>query len=170
MPIREKLGNLNSIDAGNRAIDWLQLEWHETTKRILHKRTAFGKEIVLKFLAESQNLQQDDVIYIDEKTLIAVQILPCEVIVIHPTTMYQMAAVCYEIGNKHLPLFYEGDRILIPYEAPVFRMLHAAGFDIRKDVRQLLHPLKTSVAAHEHRSSESLFSKILKLTTAPDAT
>lgn len=170
MIIKEKLGNLKSFESSNRVMDWLPLEWHETNKRILHKHTTFGKELTLKFLQQAPNLQQDDVLYTDEKTIIAVQILPCEVIIIHPTSMYQMAAVCYEIGNKHLPLFYETDAVLIPYEAPVFRMLQAAGFDIKKEVRQLLHPLRTSVAPHEHRSSESLFSRILKLTSTPDAT
>lgn len=170
MIIKEKLGNLKSFESSSRVIDWLQLEWHETSKRILHKRTIYGKEIILKFLQEAPNLQQDDVLYFDEETIIAIQILPCDVIVIQPETMYQMAGICYEIGNKHLPLFYENDAVLIPYEAPIFRMLQAAGFEVKKDVRQLLHPLKTSVAPHEHRSSESLFFKILKRTTTPDAT
>jgi urease accessory protein len=165
MIIREKRGTLKDLKQAGRVVDWLQLEWYETSKRILHKRTLAGVELTLKFLAEAPNLQQNDVLYADEKTIIAIAILPCEVIVIQPGSMHQMAAACYEIGNKHLPLFYEDDLLLIPYEAPLFRLLQAAGFTIRKEEKQLLQPLKTSVVAHEHRSSESLFSKILKLTT-----
>ncbi len=163
MLIQEKLGTLQNVDCSGRVVDWLPLEWHETGKRILHRRTVKGIDVTLKFLGTAQQLQQDDVLHADEKTIIAVQVLPCDVIIIQPKTMHEMAAACYEIGNKHLPLFYEESTLLIPYEAPLFRMLQASGFDIKKEVRQLLHPLKTSVAAHAHSSSESLFSKIMKL-------
>ena len=145
--MQEKLGTLKSLETDNRTIDWLQLEWYETGKRILHKQTTSGKALTLKFLKEAPNLQQDDVLYADDKVVIAIVILPCDVIVIEPASMYQTAAVCYEIGNKHLPLFYEGDTLLIPYEAPIFRMLQAAGFPIKRDVRKLLQPLKTSPSA-----------------------
>lgn len=165
MIIKGKLGCLKDFETANCTIDWLQLEWYETTKRILHKCTQSGLELTLKFLSEAPNLQQDDVLYADERNRIVVDILPCDVIVIQPASMFQMAAACYEIGNKHLPLFYQGDTLLIPYEAPIFRMLQAGGFTVKKHVQKLLQPLKTSVAPHAHESRESLFSKILKLTT-----
>lgn len=168
MLIRQKTGTLNDIETKGRAVDRLPLEWHETGKRILHRRTTAGREITLKFLQQPQNLQQDDVLYVDEEMIIAVQILPCEAIIVQPKNMREMATVCYEIGNKHLPLFYEEHSLLIPYEAPLFRMLVAAGFDVKTEQRQLLYPLKTSVAPHAHQSGESLFSKILKLTATPD--
>ena len=77
-----------------------------------------------------------------------------------------MASVCYEIGNKHLPLFYEAEEVLVAYEAPLFRLLAASGYEVSAGKRKLIHPLKTSVAAHEHqgKNSETLFSKIMRLT------
>ena len=122
----------------------------------------------MKFLNGAPNLQQDDVLYADEQRVISITILPCDVIVIQPNSMFQMATACYEIGNKHLPLFYEEDILLIPYEAPIYNMLQAAGFDVKKDVQRLVKPLKTSVSPHEHRSNESLFSKIMKLSTSTE--
>ncbi len=166
MIIREKLGKLNSFETNGKTIDHLCLEWYEKVKRILHKRTTQGKEVVLKFLKESPELQQDDVLYEDEQCLIVVQILPADVLVIKPSTMYEMALLCYEIGNKHLPLFYQDEELLIPYEAPLHRMLQALGFQCNIEVRQLLHQLKTTVSPHAHSGSGSLFSKILQLTNA----
>jgi urease accessory protein len=166
MIITEKLGKLNSFDVGLKTIDYLPLEWYEKGKRILHKRTTQGRAIVLKFLKESPGLQQDDVLYEDDQCLIVIQILPCDVLVIRPGSMYEMALACYEIGNKHLPLFYQDDELLIPYEAPLHRMLQALGFQCGTGVRQLLHQLKTSVAPHAHAGGGSLFSKILQLTNA----
>ena len=87
--------------------------------------------------------------------------------VIKPKSMYDMAYACYEIGNKHLPLFYENDELLVPYEAPLYKMLQASGFDLIKDERKLLKQLKTSVMPHGHTGeSKSLFSKILTLTSS----
>lgn len=164
MLIKENLGNLSSFTADGRSVDRLLLEWYECNKRILHKRTESGREIVIKFLKEAQNLKQDDVLFADGKTLIAVDVLPCETIVLKPASMYEMALVCYEIGNKHLPLFYEDDGLLIPYDAPTYRLLKASGFGARIERRKLLNPLRTSVSPHAHTGGESLFSKILKLT------
>jgi urease accessory protein len=168
MVIKEKLGNLADYPHEGRGIDRLPVEWHECGKRILSKRTGAGREVVLKFLGESHRLQQDDVLYADDKSLIVVEVLACEVIVLKPSTLYKLAYACYEIGNKHLPLFFENDTLLLPYDAPVFRMLQAAGFEPQLQLRKLLNQLRTTVAAHANpgEKGESLFSKILKLTTS----
>ena len=52
MLIQQKIGNLGSMYSGNRPVDWLQLEWYETHKRVLRKRTQSGRELSLKFLKE----------------------------------------------------------------------------------------------------------------------
>ena len=169
MIIKEKIGSLNEIGLKDRVIDYLELEWYETSKRILHKKTSQGKEIVLKFLNQSQSLAEGDVLFEDQQELVVVSIKPCEVIVIRPNSMYEMAYVCYEIGNKHLPLFYENDELLVPYEAPLFKMLQAAGFVLIKEERKLINQLKTSVMPHGHSNKEkSLFSKILQFTSPND--
>jgi urease accessory protein len=166
MLIKEKLQELSTYETTGRTIDRLVLEWYETNKRILHKRTTSGKEITIKFLQENQNLTQGDVLYEDAKTIIAVEIAACDVIVVKPKSMYETAAVCYEIGNKHLPLFYENDEVLVAYEAPLLRLLKTAGYDVAEGKRKLLNPLKTTVTPH---GSSSLFSKIMNLTASPKA-
>ena len=168
MIIKEKLGNINSFPNNNKNIDWLDMEWHETNKRILHKKTRSGKEVTMKFLKENQNLTQGDILFEDAENIIAIDIQSCEAIVIKPKTMFEMAAICYEIGNKHLPLFLYEDELLIAYEAPLFNLLTSQGYEVNKENRKLINPLKTSVASHAHNGSESLFSKIMKLSTASE--
>lgn len=167
MIIKEKLGNLASFDDKGRGIDRLPIEWFEINKRILHKTTIAGKEVLLKLLKEGHTLKQDDVVFANESFLIVVEVLTCDAIVIAPKSTYEMAGIAYEIGNRHLPLFYEDKHLLIPYDASVYRILEAAGYTIKREDRKLLHQLKTSVATHEHSSTgQSLFSKILKLTSS----
>ncbi|MDB5221352.1 MAG: Urease accessory protein ureE [Chitinophagaceae bacterium] len=167
MLIQQKKGNINSLKLNNQSIDLLKLEWYETSKRILHKRSEAGKEITLKFLKENQELTEGDIIYQDSESIIVIDVLPCAAIIIHPKTMQEMASVCYEIGNKHLPLFLQEDELLVPFEAPLFRLLLSAGYDVKEGKRKLISPLRSTVTPHGH-NGQSLFSKILKLTTSPD--
>ena len=167
MLIKEKIGNIHSFPVNDRMIDWLMLEWYESNKRILHKKTQSGKEMVMKFLKENQNLTQGDIVYAGDSTIVAIGIIECEAIIIRPKTMHEMASVCYEIGNKHLPLFFQDDEVLVAYEVPLFRLLCSVGYDVKQGKRKLINPLKTTVAPHGH-TSDSLFSKIMKLTTSPE--
>ena len=111
---------------------------------------------------ENPNLQQGEVLYQEADKNYRVNILPCECLVIIPKNNFETASVCYEIGNKHLPLFYEEQALLVPYEKPLFRQLIAMGFEVHEQKRILLTPLRTSVAPHGE--SGTLFSKIMNLT------
>ena len=164
MLVLKKIGNINYNTIDSKAIDWLQLEWHETRKRILRKQTVSGKEVAIKFLNENPDLMEGDILFEDDNNIIAVSVLPCECIVIKPTSMFEMASICYEIGNKHLPLFYEEESLLVPFDAPLMKLLSAQGYEVKKEERKLLKPLKTTVSPHSN-SNNSLFSKIMKLTT-----
>jgi urease accessory protein len=163
MLIQQKTGNLNSHPINHKTIDWLALHWFETNKRIQRKITNAGKEIALKFLQENPSLTQGDILFEDEQTIIAIEVLPCACLVIAPKNMFEMASVCYEIGNKHLPLFFEHNELLIPFELPLYKLLTAQGYEVKQEQRKLLQPLKTTVSPHGS-NNETLFSKIMKLT------
>lgn len=166
MILQTKIGHIDTYPMHGKTIDWLDLEWHESTKRIQRKHTRSGKEIALKFLNENPQLTQGDIVFEDLQSVIVVEILTCDVLVIKASSMYEMASICYEIGNKHLPLFYEKDELLVPYDEPTFKLLNASGFTAMKAGRKLLNPLKTTVAPHGDGNSKSLFSKIMQMTSS----
>ncbi|WP_295120571.1 urease accessory protein UreE [uncultured Chitinophaga sp.] len=163
MLIREKVGNVANTDIGNRRKDELQIEWFDAPKRIQRLRTQNGTEVAIKFLQEGQRLEQGDILFMDETTVIIVNIISCTAIAIEPRTMVEMGTVCYEIGNKHLPIFLQDEEVLIPYEEPLFRWLQAAGFAPEKKERQLRNMLKSNVTPHSHGGGSTLFSKIMNL-------
>lgn len=165
MVVKEKIGHITNFQIGEREIDYLHLDWFETGKRILHKKTTSGQEVVMKFLRENQQLGQGDILYADENQLIVVAIHPCECLIINPRSKFELASLCFEIGNKHLPLFYQDDKLLVAYDAPLFRLLVSAGYDVIKEDARLENPLKTSVSPHGDSGKDSLFSKIMKLTS-----
>ncbi len=164
MLIQEKIGHVGSFAIDGRVIDHLRLEWYETGKRVMRKFTRNGREVALKFLRENPSLAEGDVLYADPFVVVAVEILPCEVMVIRMGSLSGVAAVCYEIGNRHLPLFIEEGVLLAPFEEPLYRWLVVSGYEVSKEERKLLYPLRSTVAEHGHAGSGSLFSKILQIT------
>jgi urease accessory protein len=168
MLIQEKIGRIGSFAIEGRMIDALRLEWYETGKRVMRKQTSGRREVALRFLNESPALMEGDVLYEDEEVVIVVEIVPCDVMVIPMGSLAAVAAICYEIGNRHLPLFIEEGVLLAPFEEPLYRWLGASGFEVSKEERKLLYPLRSTVAGHEYAGSGagsgSLFSRILQIT------
>ncbi len=162
MLITQKKGHLTSLNIGERVVDFLSLKWYESRKRILIKKTQAGREVTIKFLNENPELTDGDILFSDEKIVIAVTIEPCDCIVILPKNNFELAAACYEIGNKHLPLFFENDYLLVPFEKPLFNLLQVQGYNVKQEHRKLLNPLKTTVAPHTIGISEAVFSSAAK--------
>ena len=163
MIISGKKGNIYNGFVSAKPLDPIYLEWYETNKRILHKRTVNGTEIICKFLNESPALKEGDVLE-ENECLIVVKILLCDAIVLYLDSKMEFASVSYEIGNKHLPLFYEDENLLVPYDEPLFRMLTAQGYKVEKQEKKLVNQVKTTVSPHGDAASNSLFSRILKIT------
>ena len=166
MIVLEKIGHINSFEINNRDIDLFCLHWYEARKRILRKTTQSGKEVCIKFLNKHPGLAEGDVLSEDDNAVVVVSILPCDCIVAQPKNMFEMASVSYEIGNKHLPLFYDLDQLLSPFELPLYKLLLAQGYEVKKENRKLLHPLETTVSPHREGSVDTLFTKIMKLTNS----
>lgn len=164
MIIESVVGNIADTDISHLATDLLQLEWFETTKRIQRKKTASGREIALRFLKEGQRLRQGDILLIDATHAVVVDILPSDAIVVSPRSLLEMGSVCYEIGNKHLPLFIQDDQVLMPFEEPIYRWLLASGYATEKQHTRLTNLLNANVQPHSHgNGGSSLFSKIMGL-------
>ena len=138
------------LDLGAREVDQLQIQWFEAAKPVLRKKTLSGTEIAVRFLKQGQRLRQDDILFLDEQRAIVVDVLPCDAIQIKPATMLEMGIACYEIGNKHLPTFIQGDAILLPYEEPIFKWLDGKGFRPEKVVAKLLNLINATVTPHAH--------------------
>ncbi|CAA7195856.1 urease accessory protein UreE [Chryseobacterium potabilaquae] len=168
MIINETIGNLIQ-NPTTKPVDYLDLEWFETTKRIQRKKTRLGIDIAIKFLREGQRLREGDILFEDNEKVIAVNIMETEAIVMSPVSLLEMGTVCYEIGNKHIPLFIQDDKVLLPFEMPMYRWLEASGFKPEKQFVKLLNLLKSNVEPHGHGSlGSTIFTKILKMAAPKD--
>ncbi|RBL88854.1 urease accessory protein UreE [Chitinophaga flava] len=165
MIIDKIIGNIDTLPVGGRTIDPLMLEWFETTKRIQRKHTQQGMEIAVRFLKEGQRLHIGDILYMDNEKAVVVDIIPSDAIVVTPRSLLEMGSVCYEIGNKHLPVFIQNDQVLLPFEEPIFHWLQAAGYQTVKEHTKLTNLLNANVQPHSHGGGggSSLFSKIMNI-------
>ena len=144
MLVTEIIGNINFFNTNNRKIDYLILEWHETNKRILHKKTIAGLDVVMEFVKENPALSEGDIIYEDDFNVIAIELKDCDTIVLRPKSMLEMGRICNEIGESGQQVFYQSDEILIAFEDSLFRSLLAAGYDMSVENRKLVTPLLKS--------------------------
>jgi urease accessory protein len=163
MLITKISGNIAHESIEHLQVDLLELEWYEANKSIQRKASNDGVDLALKFLKEGQCLLDGDILYQDQQKAIVVHIKPCEAIVLKPKTMIEMGTICYEIGNKHMPLFIQGDLVLMPFEEPMYKWLEVSGYAPRKEKHQLLNLLKSNVAPHKHSLNTSLFNKIITM-------
>jgi urease accessory protein len=148
----------------NKTLDYFELEWYEASKRIIRKKTTLGTDVALK-RNDAAALNQDDILYIDVTTAILISILPCECIAITPNSMVEMGSICYDIGNKHIPIFLEENKVVIPYDKPTFEQFKKMGYTLERSHQKLTNALRTNIPQHGHfAEKEGLFNKIMKLT------
>ena len=150
------LGKLSDIDVTGKTVDYVEIEWHEAFKKLHRKVTEGGREIGIRMDDEvlTRGLFQDDVIYMDEEVVIAVSTPPCEVIEVSMTAGHEMmgAKVCYEVGNRHAPLFWgENGTYITIYDEPMLVMLSKIhGVVAEKKVAKLDFDKRISAAIHNH--------------------
>lgn len=85
----------------------------------------------------------------DAERVIVVNIIPCECIVFKPGSFKDMGTVCFEIGNKHIPIFInEEAEVLVEFENPLYRLLERSGYEPRREVRKLLKTHALIVRRH----------------------
>lgn len=141
---------LKHPSAGNRVRDVFEIEWYETAKTIIRRPTLSGTEIVIR-KHNRIPLADGDILWMDDEKYIELVIKPCECIVFTPATLKEMGIICFEIGNKHIPIYIDdGNSISVAYESPLFMQLQRAGYAPRIEERKLLqtHMLR----AHGHNN------------------
>lgn len=152
------IGSLSQMDIGDRQVEFVTIEWHEAFKKIHRKFTDHGREIGIKMDDSilKRGLHQGDVLYQDEETVIAVHTPPCDALMVEIEQGHEscIAKVCYEIGNRHAPLFRgnKENTFVTPYNEPMEKLLagiHGAVVK-REDIAFDFNRQISSVAGEHH--------------------
>lgn len=100
-------GTLSDAAYAGKAVDPLQLDYADAQKHLLRRTTRDGRDIALRLSPEAQlrGLHDGDVLLEDEDTVVVVEILPVLSLVARPEGPAAIARFCYEVGNRHAPLY-----------------------------------------------------------------
>ena len=156
MLCEQVLGKLEDLDVSGQTVEYVDIEWHEAFKKIHKKITDQGREVGIRMDDSilSRGLFQGDVIYQDETVIVAVNTPPCEIIEIAlaPGHEKMAAKVCYEIGNRHAPLFWRAeDTFITIYNEPMLVMLSKIhGVTAEKKIAKLDFDRRISASIHNH--------------------
>ncbi|GFZ32045.1 urease accessory protein UreE [Clostridium zeae] len=152
MLVENILGTLEDFDVHGKEIDFVDIEWYEVNKKIIKKVSSSGRQVGIR-LDGSRKLNHKDVLHDDSEFIVIVNIPECEAISIKPSTMEEMGRICYEIGNKHIPLFLHQQEILVPYDEPLMKLLEKNKFNPQKVSARLINGLETHSHSHSHGHS-----------------
>ncbi len=138
MLIEKVIGNIEDEKYKNYTaaqIKKVEIEWHERHKRILKKG-----DIAIRLSDEQalSGLKTGDVLAISDNNIYVIEILPTEALIINVPNESLVAKVCYEIGNKHAPL-YRGKNELEFYtlaENPIKVLMNKLG--VRANIGQVM--------------------------------
>lgn len=156
MLCEQVLGKIEEMDAASRRVEYVDIEWHEAFKKIHRKVTDQGSDCGIRMddSVLTKGLFQGDVIYMDEEVVVVVNTPPCEVIEVELTPGHEKCAakVCYEIGNRHAPLFWgEDGKFITIYDEPMMVMLQKIhGVVATKKLAKLDFDQRISAAIHNH--------------------
>lgn len=140
-----------------KKIDYVSIDWYNACKKIQRLTSSEGVDVGLALDTESQSrgLRQDDILAETEDTILAINILPCEVLLISGENKALLPKICYEIGNRHAPFFYADNHsdFMTPFDKPIQVMLEKLGANVEVVTRRinLSHNISSSHGGgHSH--------------------
>jgi urease accessory protein len=110
--------------------DYVHFSWYEVGKRHMKKISERGEAVGISL---EHGLRDGDILYEDEQTIISAKAEPVDLLVAVAKTPALLARVCYELGNRHLPVIIGEEGVVTPWEEPLAAHLTAQGFEVLKE-------------------------------------
>ncbi len=153
--IKDIKGKITDRDFKDCSIDYVDVNWYDSGKRIHRLVTNNGVEIGIRLDSEkiTRGLLQGDVLETRNDNAIVVNILEYKCISVKVQDLKTVAKVCYEIGNRHSPLFYSEDytELVLPYDKPILEMLKR--MEVEADVKMMkIHRDKSISSVNNNQS------------------
>lgn len=139
MIIDKVLTNIEKMDKEEierRHIEKIYLESSDLVKRIQRVTTDHGREIGIR-LKEPRDLMAGDVLFMDEKNIIMIDVLADDLLVIRPRSINEMGVIAHQLGNRHLPAQFEDDEMLVQYDYLVEELLEQLNIPYTREDRKV---------------------------------
>lgn len=143
--IAEKI--IGKLHDTSKQVETVTIDWFERDKKLLRKTTSSGEDIGIRV---DSPLNEGDILYEDDRKIIAVEIAPCDLISVNVGSMQEMGRLCFELGNRHLSLSISENNVKCPYDEPTFEYLKRLGFKAEKTHEKFAGYIECKAHAHTH--------------------
>lgn len=134
--IETNIENMEKEEIFKRHIEKVYLESDHLVKRVQRVKTDHGREIGIR-LKDPRDLVAGDVLFLDEKNMIVVDVIADDLIVISPRNLKEMGTIAHQLGNRHLPAQFEGDEMMVQYDYLVEDLLKELEIPYKRENRKV---------------------------------
>lgn len=145
--IETLLGNLRDFPVGSRPVERVPVASSAMTRRLLRLPSSIGD---LGLMLDDVRVRDGDVLVADETRVIAIQVIPDDVLIAYPASIAQAVEIAHALGNRHIPVIREGDAIVIGYAEPLEELLVRGGVRYERVARVMERPFVHAHAPHVH--------------------
>jgi urease accessory protein len=142
------LGNLHDFPVGEREVERLPVASSAMTRRVLRLASSIGDLGLM--LDGDLRIRDGDVLVADDVRVIAVEVVPDDVLIAYPDSIAQAVEIAHALGNRHIPVIREGDAIVVAYAAPLEELLDRSGVRYERALRVMERPFVHAHAPHTH--------------------
>lgn len=139
---------LEKAEIERRHMEKVYLESAHLVKRIQRVKSDHGTEIGIR-LAVPRDLMAGDILYMDEKNMIVVDVLSDDLLVISPRSLNEMGTIAHQLGNRHLPAQFEGDDMLVQYDYLVEELLQELKIPFTREDRKVKQAFRHIGHSHD---------------------
>jgi urease accessory protein len=142
------LGRLDTFAVGTRTLERVTVASDDLAKRIVRFATSVG-EIGLRF-GGSERLRAGDVIFADDRIVIAVAVSADDVLIMRPKSIGSAIGIAHALGNRHLPIQTDGESIIVRYDPLLEALAAEHGVPVTREPRVIGQPFRHAHAPHRH--------------------
>lgn len=110
------------MDAVRPTIDFLPLEWYEVNRRVLKRKTD-GGILVCLCRPPRTPIHDGEIVYTEDGLVVKAFIKPCTCIVLDSDDLTTVGSFCFDVGNRHLPIFFIDGDVVVSYDGRLFQAL-----------------------------------------------
>lgn len=143
----EQIVTVTEEERKNKRVVNVPFEWFECEKKRIAKTAEDGTELGI---AIDTVLKDKDILAVTEDAIYQVNVLPAHLVCATVSKMEEMGRLCFELGNRHLSLEIEKDRVLVPYDEPTYTYLKHLGFQVTEITAPFCNYIVCKAHGHHH--------------------
>ncbi|CAH0346522.1 urease accessory protein UreE [Bacillus sp. CECT 9360] len=148
MIIERVVANANEVSVDHLHKEKVYLASGDLLKRVQRVKTDHGRELGIRLTTERE-LHRGDILYMDDKNAIVVDVLSNDVLVIRPESLEVMGVIAHQIGNRHTPAQFDGDEMIVEYDYLIEEMLTRQQVAFSREERTLNEAFRPIGHSHD---------------------